>query len=112
MASLMGLWELKEWVDNESAGQLFDEGIKSLEVMLPSFTIPWWTLYDIDPNTPFINVNSPRYHSLILSYIRILNILHPSKALSKYMDIWSIQNRPINQVAALGVKTARKLIYR
>ncbi len=112
MAALFGLWEMKHWTHDTKAGLLWRSGIESLEKMLPHYTLDWWTLYDLDPNSPIKNVNSYRYHLLILHYLIILNTIEENSTFQKYISIWGKQCTTFNKYKASLWKALRKILYR
>lgn len=113
MASLISIWELKFWLKEVWIEHLWSVGMQSLEEMLPYYSNGWWSLYDLDPASPILNVNSPRYHLLEINYLHILSILSGSsllrleweKRLEQYQHQWS-------RYKAYILKMTRKILYR
>lgn len=112
LASLFGLWELARWLRDDRARRLFDRYAASTEAMLPWYTTGWWTLYDLDQESPFPNVHSPRYHRLATDYLRVLTALHSSPVLATFRDRWGAMDRPAARTAAAGLKALKKLLHR
>jgi len=112
MAALFGPWEVMVWLRNSHAESLWRLGIESLQRMLGYYTLSWWTVYDFDPQSPVLNVHSPRYHSLVIEYLKILNAISPNKVFSHYLKTWVKQNRASNKAAAIAYKLYRKVVYR
>lgn len=113
MASLLSIWELAFWSQEKWLNDLWSQGIQSLEKMLPHYSTGWWSLYDLDPGTPIVNVNSPRYHLLEINYLKILSLLSDSSAIKSALNhrIQQYQNIFYRQRALL-LKLIRKVIYK
>jgi|GEM_PF-647407 len=113
MASLISLWELKFWLAEQWLERLWSMGIQSLETMLPFYSNGWWSLYDLDAQSPIVNVNSPRYHLLEIHYLKILAILSDSSLLLKECETRQSQyQRRLSRQSALALKLLRKIIYK
>lgn len=113
MASLMSIWELKYWLKEKWLDELWELGIASLQSMLPFYSTGWWSLYDLDANTPIANVNSPRYHLLEISYLQVLSILSNSPVLqNEYESRQKQYRRLLSRLKAIGLKTVRKILYK
>lgn len=112
MASLICIWELKYWSNDSWFDALWQLGIASLHHMLPYYTNGWWSLYDLDQSS-LINVNSPRYHLLEIHYLQILSLLTESPQLAMEYKKRKLQyGNKLAKCRALGIKAARKIIYR
>ena len=113
MASLISIWDLAIRLNKSWLNELWVNGIFSLQKMLPFYTTSWWSLYDLDPETPIKNVNSPRYHLLELHYLQILSLLSSSNILHQAYQVRLRQyhNRLFRQRAFLQ-KFLRKLLYK
>lgn len=113
MASLMNIWELKYWTGEKWLDDLWTMGIYSLEKMLPHYSTGWWSLYDLDANTPIANVNSPRYHLLEINYLKILSVLSTSTIIfHEYQArLQQLQNMTA-RLKALLLKSLRKILYK
>jgi hypothetical protein len=114
MSSLICVWEMQFWLANEKwIKDLWEEGIKSLEKMLPYYNIGWWSLYDLDDQSPILNVNSPRYHLLEIHYLQILSLLSRSQIILDELNKRQIQYKHFfYKSRAFLTKLLRKLIYR
>jgi hypothetical protein len=112
LASLFGLWEIGHWMDDRVARDRFDRYLASAERMLPFYTTAWWTLYDLDPESPFPNVHSPRYHRLATDYLRVLSTLSASPIIAQYLSRWSAMEGPVPRARATALKALKKLIHR
>lgn len=113
MASLMSIWELHFWLKEPWLSDLWTLGIASLEKMLPHYSTGWWSLYDLDEQTPVANVNSPRYHFLEMHYLQVLSILSSSKIVAdEYQNRCGQYNNVLFKTKALGLKVVRKVLYR
>lgn len=113
MSTLISIWELHYWLQEPGLATLWQNGILSLQKMLPYYTTGWWSLYDLDSQTPVANVNSPRYHFLEMQYLQTLSIL------SESASITAAYQRRTQQYAnvyfrgkALGLKFIRKILYK
>jgi len=112
IAALFGLYELATWLQDAPARQLFDQGVKSLDRLLPHYLHRGWTLYDLDPATPFPNPNSPRYHRLVGDYLKVLATISDLPGLPQWRDRWLAMDTPGNRARALATKALRKLRYK
>lgn len=112
LAALFGLYELSTWLDDRAATALFAEGTDSVEKLLPHYIHHGWTLYDLDPATPFPNPNSPRYHRLVGDYLRVLATITGRPAIADWHQKWGAMDTPLNRVRAVMGKTLRKLRYK
>ena len=112
MSSAFGLYEVGHWLDDAPARALLEEYLASLELLLPLYTTRWWTLYDMDPASPFPNVHSPRYHRLATDYLRVISAVFPRPAFTTHRDRWIDFDRPLNRGRAAALKTLKKLIHR
>jgi len=112
IAALFGLYELATWLDDTPSTSLLAEGIDSLERILPHYLHRGWTLYDLDPATPFPNPNSPRYHRLVGDYLRVLATITGRPGLAQWRDRWVAMDTTGNRIRALAGKAIRKLRYK
>jgi hypothetical protein len=112
LASLFGLYELARWLGDERAGELFERYRRSADAMLPHYTTTWWTLYDLDPESPFPNVHSPRYHRLATDYLRVLGAIAPSPILLAHRDAWIAMAGPLANARAASLKAVKKILHR
>lgn len=113
MASLLSVWELRYWTEEKWLDDLWHLGISSLQSMLPHYSNGWWSLYDLDANTPLPNVNSPRYHLLEMNYLQILSILSDNSALKNEHEKRVMQYRhTASRLRALCLKSIRKILYK
>jgi hypothetical protein len=113
MAALMSIWELKYWIGEKWLDDLWQGGIQSLEKMLPYYTTNWWSLYDLDKQTPIANVNSPRYHLLEIHYLKILSILSNSLLIEEeYIKRMKQYEHPMSKLRAFFLKSIRKILYK
>ena len=112
LASLFGLFELREWLRDDRAAELFARYRASADAMLPFYTTSWWTLYDLDPESPVANVHSPRYHRLATDYLRVLSVISPSPAMAAMRDRWIAMAGPVAALRATGIKAYKKLRHR
>jgi hypothetical protein len=112
MSSLICIWEMKYWVKEAWIEDLWNVGIHSLQHMLPHYSTGWWSLYDMD-NTPYLNVNSPRYHLLEMNYLKVLSILSNYSFLkNEYMMRKNQYSNLYYRNKALVYKLRRKIAYR
>src|SRR5262249_16232411 len=112
LASLFGLWEVGHWLNDATSRARFDRYVGSAEQLLPCYTTAWWTLYDLDPESPFPNVHSPRYHRLATDYLRVLTTLHSSPVLASFRARWIAMEGPVSRARATALKVIKKLIHR
>lgn len=111
MASLLGCWEVAHWLGDEKARQLFDQGIVSLIEMTPHYMTQWWSVYDRNPDVKSPNLNTPRYHKLVLSYFEILSVLSNNPQLAVQRDKWRECLGPVNETRAMVLKFKWKLSH-
>lgn len=112
LASLFGLWEVGHWLEDAPNRIRFTRYLRSVEQILPCYTTAWWTLYDLDPESPFPNVHSPRYHTLVVNYLRVLSLLSPSPVIESFRDRWIAMDGPVSRTRATVLKAIKKLIHR
>lgn len=113
MASLLSIWEMKYWLCEAWLEDLWVMGIQSLETMLPYYSTGWWSLYDLDSQTPILNVNSPRYHLLEMNYLKVLSLLSGSILLENELKTRTRQYQHfLSRQRALGLKLMRKILYK
>lgn len=113
MASLISIWEVNHFAREDWLTTLWEEGVNSLETMLPFYNNGWWSLYDLDANSPLLNVNSPRYHLLEIQYLKILKILSKSDTIKNEHERRSLQyQKKYLHMKALCLKATRKILYR
>lgn len=110
MACILGLFEVKTWLHEYE--NLFQQALCSLEHLLPHFTLPNWTCYDLDERNGMKNYNSPRYHQLIISYLSIISAFDKTPVFSSYLKTWESQQRVKNKAIATVKKLKRKLMYK
>lgn len=113
MAALINVWELNYWLKEKWLETLWRQGIDSLHAMLPHYSTGWWSLYDLDDCSPILNVNSPRYHLIEISYLQVLTLLSASPFLKNayLVRMQQLQNR-FFRLKAMGWKMVRKIMYR
>jgi hypothetical protein len=113
MSSLINIWEVRHWLQEKWADELWTLGLTSLQSMLPYYSMGWWSLYDLDANTPIANVNSPRYHLLEMNYLRVLSLLSKSNLLeNEYQKRVRQYHRFRSRIRAYSMKLARKILYK
>ena len=112
IAALFGRYELATWLHDAKAATLFTEGVDSLEQLLPHYVYRGWSLYDLDPGSPFPNPNSPRYHRLVGDYLRVLTTITGRSSLAEWRDQWLAMDTPVARARAIVGKTIRKLRYK
>lgn len=112
MAALFGLFELATWCQDQRAADSLEQGYRSLEAMLPHYCHRGWTLYDLDPRTPFPNPHSPRYHRLVADYLRVVAAISGRPALATWRDRWQAMDTPASRSRAIVGKALRKLRYK
>lgn len=113
MAALMSIWELSFWLKEPWLNELWQQGLNSLEKMLPYYSTGWWSLYDLDNSPGLANVNSPRYHALEIHYLEILSVLSGSSTLQQECERRRYQySRPWLRCKAFGLKLMRKILYK
>ena len=112
MASLFGLYELATWLDDLRARDHLHEGYASLEAMLPHYMHRGWSLYDLDPASPFPNPNSPRYHRLVTDYLHVLAAISGRPTIAEWRDRWIAMDQPANRRRAILGKALRKIRYK
>ena len=113
MAALISIWEVHHFTQEKWVDELWQLGITSLQSMLPYYSTGWWSLYDLDTQSPFANVNSPRYHLLEIHYLQVLSLLSQSSLIEQeYKNRMRQYQHVLSKVRALSLKCARKMLYR
>lgn len=112
MAALFGLFELATWLDDAAAREHLQEGYDALDRILPHYLHHGWTLYDLDPASPFPNPNSPRYHRLVTDYLRVLATISGRPVLATWCHRWAAMDTPGNRARAIVGKALRKIRYK
>jgi hypothetical protein len=112
LASLFGLFEVWEWLGDEHAATMFARYRAAADQLLPHYSTSWWTLYDLDPESPFANVHSPRYHRLATDYLRVLATIAPSPTVTAFRDRWEGMAGPVATARAATLKAVKKLLHR
>lgn len=112
LAALFGLYELGLWLEDAASAARFEEGMDAVEVILPCYLHRGWTLYDLDPASPFPNPHSPRYHRLVGDYLAVLAAITARPALADWRDRWRAMDTPWRRARATAVKAVRKLRYK
>ncbi len=113
MASLISIWEVSYWTREPLFEKLWKRGIDSLQAMLPHYSTGWWSLYDLDSQSPLANVNSPRYHLLEISYLQILSVISQSRVIqNEYHNRVRQYHRFYSRMKAYSMKFARKILYK
>src|SRR5690606_23362682 len=89
MFTLLGLYDWTTLTNSKLARSLFEEGIRTLEKILPYYDLGTITSYDLSyithvrpdfvvPIEPHV---VPRYHAVHISQLQALNSVHPSEVL-------------------------------
>ena len=112
LAALFGLFECGHWLDDPRARELFAEYADAALTMLPAYTLRWWSLYDFDPESPIINVHSPRYHRMVIGYLRILATISGRPGFAAVADRWHRQDRWPARLTASALKVVKKTLHR
>lgn len=112
LAALFGLFELGLWLEHIPSSQRFSEGMDAVEAILPCYLHRGWTLYDLDPASPFPNPNSPRYHRLVGDYLTVLAAISGRPAIAGWRDRWRAMDTLARRLRALALKAARKIRYK
>lgn len=111
MASLFGAWELWQWLDDVQYKKMWEMGVDSLEKMLPHYVLDNWTLYDFSARDTDPNINSPRYHNLMINYILIFSVLTDKPIFKEYYQSWLKQGN-FKKIAKTFSKLNRKIRYK
>lgn len=90
MFTLLGIYDWWQVTDSKEAKYLFDQGIRTLEKILPYFDFGGFSAYDLGhitygkeiPHAPI------RYHATHLSLLNCLHSVTHSETLKKYADYW------------------------
>jgi len=111
VACLFGIYEVGFWLKEASASQLFNLGVTSIEAMLPSYTTSRWSLYDHDTSFFLRNYHSPRYHRMMIGYLRVLEVLSQSLVIHQHRVLWERNDTVTHRLEATGRKLLRKLMH-
>lgn len=112
MSALFGVWELAYWLQDPTLKNMWQHGIASLKKMLPHYSVNGWSLYDQDQYQGQPNLNSPRYHLLMINYLRVLSNLDAGSELKDYLHQWQAANNAQAKLKAYWKKAVRKISYR
>jgi hypothetical protein len=112
MASLFGLYEVGTFLDDADPRALFEEGVVSLERMLPHYTLDWWTLYDRFGPDSGSNIHSPRYQIMVINYLTALAAITDNPRIAEYRDRWRGFDTSRNRTRAYVLKAKRKILHR
>lgn len=112
MSALFGVWELAYWLQDSALENMWQQGVASLIKMLPHYTVKGWSLYDQDQYKDQPNLNSPRYHLLMINYLRVLSNLDSAPELKNYLQQWQAANNFFSKLNAYYKKAIRKIMYR
>lgn len=95
--TLIGLYDWWKVVGSEKAGELFLDGVRTLERLLPYYDIGTFTTYDISyithslaqpylvPPKPFVH---PRYHGIHIELVEVMADVTGKTIFSDYANKW------------------------
>jgi hypothetical protein len=112
LAALFGLYEVGQWLDDDRARGWFSMYTDSALAMLPGYTNGWWSVYDFDPASPVTNVHSPRYHRMVIGYLRALAAISGRVEFAYAAERWARMDRWPARTAALTLKVIKKTLHR
>lgn len=92
--ALIGLYDLDNLHGNKEARDLYDEGLKTLEYMLPFYDSDNISAYHLSYKTmPPRKVHSAaRYHLVHIKQLEVLDSISPSQIFKKYIKLWKSYN--------------------
>jgi hypothetical protein len=106
-----GVYDYALYTEEEKAGELFDEAVKTLKDNLSQFDARFWSLYE-QSGTRMKMLASPFYHSLHIVQLRVMYRLTGEAIFSQYADRWqAYRDSFLKRNLALGYKALFKLIY-
>lgn len=106
--SIWGLLDLIRYNNNETARQLWEEGIKTIVNWLPQYDMGHWSLYHIGDGMK--NPATIPYHKLHIEQLKAMYDITGQKIFKEYADKWSryLDNR-LNALRTLPQKLAWNL---
>jgi len=106
-----GVYDYFLHTQDEEAGRLFDEAVRTLRDNLPRFDVGFWSLYE-QSGTRLKMLASPFYHSLHIVQLRVMHRLTREAVFAQYADRWDAYRRSFaRRNLALGYKAVFKLLY-
>ena len=106
-----GIYDYFLHTQDEQAGWLFDEAVRTLRDNLPRFDVGFWSLYE-QSGTRMKMLASPFYHSLHIVQLRVMYRLTGESVFAQYADRWEVYRRSFaRRNLALGYKALFKLLY-
>jgi heparosan-N-sulfate-glucuronate 5-epimerase len=83
--ALFGAYDVAVTLGDESARQLYDEGVDTLAANISRWDTGRWSRYDLFPH-PIVNVAHLGYHRLHIAQLRALHLLTPRLGLDLVAD--------------------------
>jgi hypothetical protein len=109
--TLWGVYDYFLLTKENSAKQLWEECLKTLQENLEKFDIKYWSLYDLS-KTKIKNLASPFYHKLHIVQLKVLYQLSGVETFKKYSDSWEeYQDNKFDRIRAYWHKAIFKLVY-
>lgn len=109
--ALWGVYDFFLVTKQESAWELWNKCLTTIENKLGNFDTGYWSLYDLS-KTKMKNLASPFYHKLHIIQLDVLYRLSKSEVLKEYSDRWKwYLDSKINRIRAYCNKAVFKLFY-
>jgi heparosan-N-sulfate-glucuronate 5-epimerase len=109
--ALWGVYDYALASREESARELFDKVVRTLERNLPQYDAGFWSLYE-QSGTRLKMMASPFYHRLHIVQLGIMYRLTGLSIFREYAERWeNYEHSRLKRIAALAYKSAFKLCY-
>lgn len=103
--ALWGVMDYVKFTNDPTAKKVLDRTIESLEKKLPTFSLPYWSMYDEGKR-----ICSPFYHKLHIAQLRVMYDLTGKPVFNEYADKWQhYQNNWLNRKLAFLRKACQKV---
>jgi len=105
--ALCGVYDfIRVFPDNKRARKIFDEGIITLENILPQYDMQFWSKYNLCKAEwyPSVDPATIGYQRLHVNQLEMLNKLTGKNLFSKYVEIFSKQDTLFNALKMYRIK--------
>lgn len=105
--ALFGLYDfVRVFPDNQKAKKLFDDGIETVERILPKYDMGFWSRYNLCKADwyPEIDPATIQYQRLHIVQLKALYKITGKQIFKEYIDIFSKQDTFLNAVKMYAVK--------
>jgi len=105
--ALFGVYDrLRAFPEDSTARRIFDEGIATLENILPRYDLGYWSRYNLcdAPWYPGTDPATIAYQRLHVAQLQVLYKISGKELFKRYADIFRAQDRPLNMIKMYAVK--------